>query len=54
MEKYAHMKMFHHDHRIQVYMYSSMYVNPKKISKEEYFPATIFQDYKKVKLSYHK
>ena len=36
------MKRFHYDHRLQVYMYSFMYVDPEIMIEEDYFPSTIF------------
>ena len=32
------MKRFHYDHRLQVFMYSFMYVNPETMAEEDYFP----------------
>ena len=40
MYKYAHLKRFSHDHQLQVYMYASMYVDPKKIPLEKNVTAT--------------
>ena len=40
MDKYALMKRFHYDLRLQVYMYDFMYVNPETMAEEEYFPYT--------------
>ena len=34
------MKRFHHERRLQVYMYDFMYVYPEKIPVEYHFPAT--------------
>ena len=34
MNKYAQMKKFNCDHRIQVYMYDFMYVDPDTMSEE--------------------
>ena len=44
------MKRFHYDHRLQVYMYSFMYVYPEIMIEEDYFPSTIFvvANYKKI------
>ena len=40
MDKYALLKRFHHDRRLQVYMYAFMYANPETMPGEDYFPAT--------------
>ena len=40
MNKCAQMKWFHHDLRLQVYMYDFMYVDPETMPVEAYFPAT--------------
>ena len=42
MDKYALLKRFHHDLRLQVYMYVLIYVNPETMPVEEYFTATFF------------
>ena len=34
MEKYAQMKRFHHDLRLQIYMYDLMYLDPATMSEE--------------------
>ena len=49
MDKYAQLKRFHHDCRIQVYMYAFMYVDPEKMSVEYNFPDT-----KKIVVNYNK
>ena len=50
MDKYAKLKIFHHDRRLQVYMYDFMYVDPEKMSAEDHFPATtcLVVNYKKM------
>ena len=40
MDKYAQLKRFHHDHRLQVYMYANIYVDTETIPVEDYFPDT--------------
>ena len=40
MYKYAQLKRFHHEIRLQVYMYDFMYVDPETMLVEEHFPAT--------------
>ena len=40
MDKYTQLKMFHHGRRLQVYMYSLIYVNPETIPVEDHFPTT--------------
>ena len=49
MDKYAQLKRFHNDSRIQVYMYAFIYVDPKTIPVEDLFFATknIVVNYKK-------
>ena len=41
--------MFHYDCRLQVYLYTFMYVYPEKVAKEKYFPdmKDSFSNYKK-------
>ena len=34
------MKRFHHDRRLQVYMYDFMYPDPETMPVEDHFPAT--------------
>ena len=50
MGKYAQLKKFHHDWRLQVYMYTFMYVDPKTTPVEDHFTATktFVIDYKKI------
>ena len=50
MDKYAQMKSFNYDLRLQVYMYAFKYVDPETISEEDYFIATkhFVENYKKV------
>ena len=50
MDKYDLLKIFHHGHRLQVYMYDLMYVDPETIPVVDYFPATktFFENYKKM------
>ena len=50
MYKYAQLKRFHHDHRLQVYMYDFMYVNPQTMQVEDHSPATksFVVNYKKI------
>ena len=50
MDKYAQLKRFFHDLRIQFYMYDFMYVDPKTMPVEDYFPATktCVDNYKKM------
>ena len=40
MYTYAQLNRFHHDLRIQVYMYDFMYIDPEIIPVEDHFPAT--------------
>ena len=40
MDKYALMKMFNHDRRLQSYMYVVISVDPETIIVEDYFPTT--------------
>ena len=40
VDKYANLNRFHHDYRIQVYMYDFMYVDPDTMPVEEHFTAT--------------
>ena len=40
MDKYAQLKKFHHDRRVQVYMYAFMYVYPDTIPLWGHFTAT--------------
>ena len=42
MVKYAQIKKFHRECRLQVYMYSFMYVDPEAILEDYRFPATRF------------
>ena len=37
MDKYAQLNSFHRDHRLQVYMYDFMYVDPETMSVEDHF-----------------
>ena len=39
MDKYAQLKRFSHNLRLQVYMYDFMYVDPDTIPAEDNFPA---------------
>ena len=50
MDKYAQLKRFYHDIRIQVNMYAFVYIYPPKIPMEDHFPATttFVVNYKKV------
>ena len=50
MYKYGQLKRFHHNFRLQVYIYAFMYVNTESILVEDYFPATklFFEDHKKI------
>ena len=50
MDKYAQLKKFHHDWRLQVYMYTFMYVDPKTTPVEDHFTATktFAVNYKKI------
>ena len=49
MDKYALMKMFNHDRRLQSYMYVVISVDPETIIVEDYFPTTnkFVEKYKK-------
>ena len=38
MDKYAQLKRFHHDHSLQLYMYTFMYVDTDTISVDKKFP----------------
>ena len=51
MDKYAQLKRFNHDQRLQVYMYAFMYVDTQTVPVEDHFPAAkIFvENYKKIK-----
>ena len=49
MDKYAQLNMFHYDHRLQVYIYDFIYVDPETMPAEDHFPAT-----KKIVLRYKK
>ena len=40
MDKYAQLKRFYHDRRLQVYMYAFMHVDYEKMSVEDHFTAT--------------
>ena len=40
MYQYEQLKIFHHDHFIQVYIYSFMYVDPGTMPVDDNFPAT--------------
>ena len=40
MDKYSQLKRFHHDLRLQVYIYAFMYVDPAKIPVEDHFTDT--------------
>ena len=50
MGKYAQLKGFHHNFRLQVYIHSFRYVDPEIISVEDYFLATkkFFGNYNKM------
>ena len=50
MDKYAQMKRFYHELRLQVYIYAFMYINTEIITEEDYFPATktCVENYKKM------
>ena len=50
MYKYAQLKRFHHERRLQVYMYDFMYVYPETIPEEGHFTATksFVAKYKKI------
>ena len=52
MDEYALLKIFHHEHQVQVYMYAFNYVNREKMPVEDYFPGTkiIIEEYKKCQL----
>ena len=39
MDKYAQLKRFHHNSRLQVYMYTFTYVDPETILEEDRFHA---------------
>ena len=36
--KYSQMKRFHHDCRLQVYMYTSIYVDSETMTEENHYP----------------
>ena len=40
MDKYSLLRRFHHDLRLQFYMYDFMYVDTETIPVEDYFPDT--------------
>ena len=42
MDRYALMKRFQHNPKIQFYMYDFMYADTEKIPEEHLFSATIF------------
>ena len=50
MYKYAQLESFHHDHRLQVYMYAFMYVYHKTMPVGDHFPSTkiFLVNYKKI------
>ena len=50
MYKYAHLKRFHCDHRLQVHMFSFTYVYPKTMPVEDPFPDTksLVENYNKM------
>ena len=50
MYKYAQLKMFHHDRRLQVYMYAFMYIDLETSPVEGHFTytKTIIVNYKKM------
>ena len=50
MYNYARLKRFHHDFRLQFYMYAFMYVDPQTIPAGDHFPSTklFFVNYKKI------
>ena len=37
MDKYSLVKRCHNDRRLQAYLYDFMYIDPDKISEEDYF-----------------
>ena len=49
MDKYAQMKMFYHDPRIQLFMYAFMRVETETMAEEVYLPDTklFFENYKR-------
>ena len=50
MNKYAQLEKFHHDLRLQVYMYAFVYVDIDTITVEDHFPSTktFLENYKKM------
>ena len=50
MDKYAQLKRFPHDFRLQVYMYAFLYVDPETMPVETHFPDTntFVVNYKKI------
>ena len=50
MDKDAQLRRFYHDHLLQVWLYTFMYVDPDTIPVEDNFPATkqFVLDYKKI------
>ena len=50
MDKYELLKRFHHDYRLQIYLYDFMYVDHETIPVEEDFPdtKTSVENYKKM------
>ena len=37
MDRFSQIKKFHHDCRLQIYMYAFMYIDPEKMVEEDYF-----------------
>ena len=54
MDKYAKLKMFHHDRWLQAYMYTFVYVDPKAIPVGGYFRLTkkLLRSTRKYQLQY--
>ena len=50
MDKYAQLKRFYRDHRLQVYMYNFVYVDPQKMPVGDHLAATkiFFVNYNKM------
>ena len=50
MDKYGQLKRFHHDLRLQCYMYAFMYVDTEKIPVEDHFitTKTFVENYRKI------
>ena len=50
MDRYTQLKRFHHERRLQVYMYDFMYIGPRKMQVEDHHPfkKSIFVNHEKM------